>query len=155
MVLFSISLGIICDGGICTQWPSFASCESDLVQPFPLADFTVVIFSVVVLAVVLAVVVIVFKEEVLEAAVRRESHCRNAQAREGSLESAPPAEETRVSPSLTVGVLRLAHYSRADPIGQNLSLRSFSRGNMGGKGQLFGGLTIAPMDRSEASWQPP
>lgn len=58
--------------------------------------------SVMSLAVSLAVVVVVFEEEVLEAAVRRESHRRDTQTRECALESTPPAEEACVSPFLTV-----------------------------------------------------
>lgn len=50
-------------------------------------------------------VVVVFEKEVLEAAVRREGHRRDAQAGEGALEPVPPAEEALVSPCLTVVVV--------------------------------------------------
>lgn len=56
-------------------------------------------------------VMLVLQEHVFISAVCRKRHGRDAQAREGSLEAVPPAEESSVSPPLAV-IVRQKHVSQ-------------------------------------------
>lgn len=76
---------------ICTPEPVCVPALSVLANPI----------SVMLLSMSLAVMLLI-QEEMLESAVSRKSHCRDAQAGEGVLESLPPAEESCVPPCLAV-----------------------------------------------------
>lgn len=102
--LFAILFAIVFSGGMCTAKASPASPNRHRPAVFPASRdrLILIVVSMVFLAVTLAMVMVVFKEEVLEAAVRRKRHCRDAQTREGTLEPVPPAEEACVSPLFAV-----------------------------------------------------